>query len=177
MMNNLQGTVFDDGDKCTLLNSYFSEISKVCDGNTELPDFPTRTAQTISFFRVTIQEIVDIIQIINPQKASGSDRISHRMLKICPYQIAKPLMYIFNTSLEQSKFPSSWKIANVTAIFKKGDSSLPSNYRPISLISCVGKVMERVVYINTYIIISTQTNYFMNINLDFYQNVQLFTNY
>ena len=41
---------------------------------------------------------------------------------------------------------SNWKIAHVIAIFRKGDNSLPSNYRPISLISCVGKIMERVIY-------------------------------
>jgi hypothetical protein len=44
----------------------------------------------------------------------------------------------------------SWKIAHVIAILRKGDVSLPSNYRPISLISCVGKIMERVVYKNVY---------------------------
>ena len=57
---------------------------------------------------------------------------------------------IFNKSLRQGKYPSSWKIAHVIAILKKGDASLPSNYRPISLISCVGKIMERVVYTNVY---------------------------
>ena len=46
----------------------------------------------------------------------------------------------------QCKYPTSWKIAHVIAIFKKGDKSLPSNYRPISLISCVGKIMECVIY-------------------------------
>ena len=44
----------------------------------------------------------------------------------------------------------SWKIAHVITILKKGDASLSSNYRPISLISCVGKIMERVVYKNVY---------------------------
>jgi hypothetical protein len=44
------------------------------------------------------------------------------------------------------KYPTSWKIAHVIAVFKKGDKSLPSNYRLISLISCVGKIMERVIY-------------------------------
>jgi hypothetical protein len=67
------------------------------------------------------------------------------MLKMSPEKIAKPLKIIFNKSLAQGKYPSVWKIADVISIFKKGDSSLPSNYRPISLISCVGKVMERVV--------------------------------
>jgi hypothetical protein len=72
------------------------------------------------------------------------------MLKMSPEKIAKPLKVIFNKSLAQGKYPSTWKIAHVIAIFKKGDSSLPSNYRPISLISCVGKVMERVVYKHVY---------------------------
>ena len=82
-----------------------------------------------------------MINILHPNKASGPDVISHRMLKICPDKVAIPLQIIFNKSLSQCIYPTSWKIANVIAIFKKGDSSLPSNYRPISLISCVGKVM------------------------------------
>jgi hypothetical protein len=91
-------------------------------------------------------EIIDVIQILDPNKATGPDKISHKMLKISPEKIAKPLLIIFNKSLQQSKYPSNWKSAHVVAIFKKGDTSLPSNYRPISLISCVGKLMERIVY-------------------------------
>jgi hypothetical protein len=67
------------------------------------------------------------------------------MLKISPEKIAIPQQIIFNKSLSQCKYPSSWKNAHVTAIFKKGDTSLPSNYHPISLNSCVGKVMERII--------------------------------
>jgi hypothetical protein len=48
------------------------------------------------------------------------------MLKISPEKIAKPLLIIFNKSLQQSKYPSNWKSAHVIAIFKKGDTSLPS---------------------------------------------------
>ena len=72
------------------------------------------------------------------------------MLKISPEKIAEPLQIIFSKSLRQGKYPSSWKIAHVIAILKKGDASLLSNYPPISLISCVGKIMERVVYTNVY---------------------------
>ena len=53
---------------------------------------------------------------------------------------------IFNYSLENKIFPLKWTIARVMLSFKKDDKSKPSNYRPISLLSCVGKVMERVVY-------------------------------
>ena len=69
------------------------------------------------------------------------------MIKICPEKIAAPLQIILNKSLLQCKYPTRWKIAHVIASFKKkGDKSLPSNYRHISLISCVGKIMERVIY-------------------------------
>jgi methionine-rich copper-binding protein CopC len=47
---------------------------------------------------------------IDPQKASGPDRISHQMLKMSPEKIAKPLKIIFNKSLAQGKYPSVWKI-------------------------------------------------------------------
>ena len=72
------------------------------------------------------------------------------MLKLCPNNIALPLQIIFNKSLHQSKYPTNWKLTQVIAVFKKGDSSLPSNCRPISLICCVGKIMERVIYKHVY---------------------------
>ena len=60
--------------------------------------------------------------------------------------ICRPLQLIFNYSLQTRKFPKIWKSAIVIALFKKGIKSYPSNYRPISLLSCVGKVFERVVF-------------------------------
>ena len=83
-------------------------------------------------------------------KASSPDIISHKMLQVSPEKIAVPLRIIFNKSLEQCKYHKSWKKANVIPIFKKDNNSYPSNYRPISLIICVGKVMERVVYKHVY---------------------------
>jgi hypothetical protein len=59
------------------------------------------------------------------------------MLKFSTEKITIPLQIIFNTSLRQCRYPSSWQNAHVIAIFKKGDTSLPSNYPPISLISWI----------------------------------------
>jgi hypothetical protein len=56
---------------------------------------------------VTASEIVDFIQILDLKKASGPDKISHKMLKIAPEKIAEPLQIIFNKSLRQGKYPSS----------------------------------------------------------------------
>ena len=142
----LEEVVYEDDEKCELLNKYFSFISSLEDANIPLPDIEHRTNNFLRDIVITTDEIVDIITIFNSNKASGPDIISHKMLKLCPEKIAVPLQIIFNKSLLQCKYPTSWTIAHVIAIFKKGDKSLPSNYRPISLISCVGKIMERVIY-------------------------------
>ena len=142
----LDEVVYEDDEKCELLNIYFSFISSLEDANIPLPDIEHRTNNFLRDIVITTDEIVDIIKILNPNKASGPDIISHKMLKLCPEKIAVPLQIMFNKSLLQCKYPTSWKIAHVIAIFKKGDKSLPSNYRPISLISCVGKIMEGVIY-------------------------------
>jgi hypothetical protein len=135
---NLEEFAYDDEEKCDLLDKYFSFISKLDEANAPLPDIELKTNNNITDINVSIQEISDIIQILHPNKASGPDVIGHTMLKLCPNNIALPLQIIFNKSLHQSKYPTNWKLAHVIAVFKKGDSSLPSNYRPTSLISCVG---------------------------------------
>ena len=72
------------------------------------------------------------------------------MLKNTGRSIAIPLRKLFNLSLQANSFPVLWKLAHVTPIFKKGDRSLVSNYRPISLVSCVGKTFERVIFKHVY---------------------------
>ena len=75
-------------------------------------------------------------------KASGPDLISPRLLKEGATILSKPLSIIFNRSLLQGYFPT--KDANVTDIYKKADKSMPSNYRPISLLSQIRKAYEKV---------------------------------
>ena len=64
--------------------------------------------------------------------------------------MVKPLQIIFNKSLALGQFPKQWKHAHVIPIFKKGDNSSPENYRPVSLLSCIGKIFERVVFKYVY---------------------------
>ena len=60
--------------------------------------------------------------------------------------ICHPLCKLFNLSLMKKCFPSFWKLANVTAVFKKSDISITSHYRPKSLLSCVSIIFERTVF-------------------------------
>ena len=72
------------------------------------------------------------------------------MLKETSKSICKPLCIIFNRSIQECSYPNCLKLANVMPLFKKGNRDVASNYRPISLISCVGKAMERVVFKHLY---------------------------
>jgi hypothetical protein len=93
--------VYDDDKKCELLNKYFSLVSKLEEENIPVPPFESKTNDSITDIFVTASEIVDFIQILDLKKASGSDKISHKMFKIAPEKIAEPLQIIFNKSLRQ----------------------------------------------------------------------------
>ena len=110
--------LYDDDKKCELLNKYFSLVSKLEEENIPVGGTESKTNDSITDIFVTASEIVDI-QILDLKKASGPDKISHEMLKIAPEKIAEPLQIIFNKSLRQGKYSSSWKIAHVIAILKK----------------------------------------------------------
>ena len=93
----------------------------------------------------------NLINILNIDEASGDDGISHMMLnKGVSKSISKPLSILMNRLFNEGIFPEAWKVANVIPIFKKGDKSLPSNYRPVALLSCLGKLQERIVFKNFY---------------------------
>ncbi|KAH0811919.1 hypothetical protein GEV33_010872 [Tenebrio molitor] len=80
------------------------------------------------------------------KKAPGSDNISNTALKLLPPKVVVALAAIFNASLRLCHFPSRWKNATVIFIPKPGkNSKLPQSYRPISLLSSIGKVHEKVI--------------------------------
>jgi hypothetical protein len=143
---NLEEFAYDDEAKCDLLTkNYFSFISKLNEANAPLPQIELKTNNNIIDLNVSVEESSDIIQILHPNKASGPDIISHKMLKLCPNKTALPLQIISNKSLQQSKYPTNWKLAHAIAVFKKGDSSLPSNYRPITHKLCCQSINFPVI--------------------------------
>ena len=89
---------------------------------------------------------------------SGHDGISNKLLKVIKCNISKSLTIIINQMLTTGIFPNAFKVAKIIPIFKKGDSSLLVNYRPISLLPTISKVFERVIHDQMY-------EYFNNFNL------------
>ena len=90
--------------------------------------------------------VVKTLQGLKASKASGLDNISPRMLKDAAVVVAKPLTRIVIESLSQGTVPSEWKYAKITPLYKKGMSTDMDNYRPISVLPVVSKVLERVVH-------------------------------
>ena len=95
---------------------------------------------------VSSEKILYLIQSINVKKANGPDGISGYMLKATAKCIASPLAKLFSLSLSAGKFPTLWKLAHVVPIAKFTNKSDASNYRPISLLSVVSKLLEKYVH-------------------------------
>ena len=109
-----------------------------------------KTQNLLSDMSCNAGEIETLINLLDPNKATGPDAISIRMLIAFAKEISIPLSILFNRSFIDGKFALSWNESNVLPLFKKWDKSLPSNYRPISLLSNIGKLEERIVFKNIY---------------------------
>lgn len=94
---------------------------------------------------VSEEDVKKLIQDLDSGKGAGPDDLPPRFFKSTISSIATPLTLIFMTSLMTQVFPSKWKVATVTPIFKSGDRSNVRNYRPISILSCAAKMLDKLM--------------------------------
>ena len=104
---------------------------------------PTNLLNTI---QLNTEEITAILKSLETGKACGPDCINDRILKATAETITRPLTNLFNSLLTSSTVPDIWKKAYVSPIHKKDDKCSVENYRPISLISSVGKTFEKAIF-------------------------------
>ena len=151
----------NDIEKANILNGHFIGQTNLQDNNKELPKLNiSDNTPSINGIKLNPNEVKDILQNLQLGKSSGPDGINNRILKELSSELAYPLCSLFNSSLSSGSFPSFWKEANVTPIFKKDDTSNVSNYRPISLLNTIGKVMEKLVHKHVF-------NFFLSNNTIF----------
>ena len=93
--------------------------------------------------------VYGVLNNLKTNKAVGLDKIV-RLLKDSSSVITPILTKLFNRSLISSTFPSTWKSGKVTALFKSGDQSNASNYRPITILLTISKVLEKAVHSQVY---------------------------
>lgn len=113
-----------------------------------------------SFTHITELDTHKIIKSIRSKSSFGIDGISSNLLKFIAPTIVKPLTLIINQSLHTGIFPSKLKIAKVFPLHKKGPTNIVDNYRPISLLTALSKVFEKVVFLQLYAHFQTHKLFF-----------------
>ena len=100
------------------------------------------------FNQVDVAQVYTLLLSINSTKAAGCDHIPTKLIKDGASGLATPLSLI-NRSLNKSVFPAAEKLAKISPVYKSGDHSILDNYRPISVLNVLSKVIEREVRILT----------------------------
>ena len=150
--------ISDVSEKASIFNSFFAKQCSLIETGSVLPPEQFLTNLRLDNLEFNEDKIESLINSLNINKAHGWDDVSTRMVRICGNSLVKPLLSIFNLSLQSGIFPSQWKKANVVPVYKKSDRSIAKNYRPVSLLPVFSKLFEKCIYDVLY-------NYFATNNL------------
>ena len=151
-------SIHDQEEIANIFKEYFSEIgeklsSEIPSTNIKYADYIKHNECTFKFVEIFEDEVpAEFVKNLKANKGFKPDNVSPKFLKDSSCVIAPTLTNIFNQSLKTGKFPDEWALARVSPIFKTDLKTELGNYRPISVLSTVSKVFERIMYeqINKY---------------------------
>ena len=138
-------TIIDPNQICEVFNEHFASIGpKLAE---EIPadvtghshfDYLTNQnyEHSFQFQETNTSAVFCLLSKLCKSKATGLDRTSAKLLRVCPDLIAESLCAIFNRSINTGIFPHDWKCSKVIPLFKNGERLDLNNYRPISVVSC-----------------------------------------
>lgn len=140
---------------CNMFSKYFGSVYVKKDTASTLVDLDSLPCTStngiiLSDISFSIDTIIRTLKTLDVAKGSGPDGLPPLFFKHTADSISIPLFHIFNRSLREGYVPRVWKAANITPVFKCGSKNIVSNYRPISLLSTLSKVLERLVHNNVY---------------------------
>jgi len=138
--NNILST--DSKEMADILNKYFSSVFSADDSQGAPQDVEQHEAPQLDNIQIRVSDTRKLIRDLKTAGSPGPDKITARLLQQVAWEIAPALTIVFRKSLASGDVPADWRLANVTPIFKKGKKADPGNYRPVSLTSICGKLME-----------------------------------
>ena len=132
------------------VNNYFASV--VHSDRLELPlVMSCDTQECFAIERLQINQVERALKKISPDTAMGADGIPAIILQNTASAIAPHITRIFNASIDQCIFPSMWKQANITPVYKnKGSKSDPQNFRPISVLPVLARVCKKEIATQLY---------------------------
>ena len=152
--NDKNELITDDVDVAESFNKNFVSISKILAASIDNIPFTTHGIKTneksLFFYPADGTEISRIITNLKNHKSPGLDGLTAEILKKSHDVIVEKLSHLVNESLKSGTFPQVLKAASVVPIYKSGKKSIRENYRPISVLSVLSKVFERVVHERLY---------------------------
>ena len=138
--------ISDDKGKAETYLEYFTSVFTQEPDSDEMPFFEEREYNTtLDDIELNSDIVKDKLEKLKKNKSPGPDNMHPRVLNAIAGSISHPLAIIYRTSIDTKTLPKEWKHANVSAIYKKQNKSLPSNYRPVSLTSIICKVLESII--------------------------------
>ena len=126
----------------SFFNSFFSSSDLVLPPMSQLPT----PSNHLSSINVSSEDVYTALSSLDHTKALGCDQISPRLLTLCAGSIVESVTTLFCESLTNGCLPDEWKIHKITPIFKSGNCHSVTNYRLISLLCILSKVLESIVY-------------------------------
>ena len=133
-------------DKAKFFAKNFSKNSNLDNSGISLPVFPSRTNLKLHNISVTPKMVKKVITNLDSSKTFGPDCIPVVVLKNCEPELSYILAELLDMWLKESCFPGCWKVSSVVSVFKNvGERSTAKNYCPVSLLSVVSKVFQKLV--------------------------------
>ena len=155
-------TITNPYDIANIFNNYFASIAettkrRITHAHKHFPHYLSNESSSTIFLQPTDkEEIANIISSLNSNKASGPNSIPYKIIFLLKNEISKQLTNLFNLSFKTGAFPSVLKTAKVIPIFKKDSKLDYSNYHPISLLSNIEKIPEKLMYRRLYTFLNNE---------------------
>ena len=139
--------VEEDAAMAKILNEQFCSVfNREIIGGDQINSIDNGSqGKVLDNIQISIEDVEKAISEFKINKSPGIDNINSTYALKIKDLVAQPLRILFNKSIETSEIPKDWKKANITPIFKKGSKSLAENYRPVSLTTFFGKVLEKII--------------------------------